>query len=72
VSEDPIQDGSNWYAFAGNDPVNYADPSGLSPSFHPLNIFGAGSTLSRQTQRDALGIERTSSIRHWRGLSASA
>jgi hypothetical protein len=46
VSEDPIQDGSNWYAFAGNDPVNYADPSGLSPSFHPLNIFGAGSMLS--------------------------
>jgi RHS repeat-associated protein len=42
VSVDPIQDGSNWYAFAGNDPVNYADPSGLSPSFHPLAGLAGG------------------------------
>ena len=36
VSEDPIQDGSNWYMASGNDPVNYADPSGLSQQGHPL------------------------------------
>jgi RHS repeat-associated protein len=45
VSVDPIQDGTNWYAFAGNDPVNYGDPSGLTPAFHPLSGF-AGGTLS--------------------------
>lgn len=26
---DPIKDGSNWYAYCGNDPVNYQDPTGL-------------------------------------------
>jgi RHS repeat-associated protein len=36
VSEDPIQDGTNWYMAFGNDPVNYADPSGLYQQGHPL------------------------------------
>jgi RHS repeat-associated protein len=36
ISEDPIQDGSNWYAFAGNNPVVYADPTGLYQQGHPL------------------------------------
>ncbi|HYP08469.1 MAG TPA: hypothetical protein VER03_19700, partial [Bryobacteraceae bacterium] len=39
---DPAQDGTNWYAAFGNDPVNYADPSGLTPAFHPLKGFGKG------------------------------
>ena len=30
ISEDPIFDGDNWYAYCGNDPINYIDPSGLS------------------------------------------
>ena len=29
---DPIRDGSNWFAYVNNDPVNFRDPWGLSPS----------------------------------------
>jgi RHS repeat-associated protein len=29
---DPIRDGNNWFAYVNNDPVNYVDPWGLSPS----------------------------------------
>jgi RHS repeat-associated protein len=29
TSEDPIRDGSNWYAYVNNDPVNWVDPWGL-------------------------------------------
>ena len=28
VSEDPIQDGTNWYAYCGNNPVMFVDPMG--------------------------------------------
>jgi RHS repeat-associated protein len=31
TSEDPIQDGSNWYVYGNNNPLRYADPSGLAP-----------------------------------------
>ena len=28
ISEDPIKDGINWYAYCGNNPVMFCDPSG--------------------------------------------
>jgi RHS repeat-associated protein len=28
-TEDPIQQGMNWYAYCGNDPVNFTDPTGM-------------------------------------------
>jgi RHS repeat-associated protein len=32
TSIDPIRDGSNWYAYVNNDPVNWVDPWGLECS----------------------------------------
>ncbi len=29
ITEDPIQDGLNWYAYCGNNPINFVDPTGL-------------------------------------------
>ena len=32
ITEDPIRDGENWFAYVGNNPVNWMDPWGLSAS----------------------------------------
>ena len=32
MTEDPIKDGENWFAYVGNNPVNWVDPWGLSAS----------------------------------------
>lgn len=31
ISEDPIRDGTNWYGYAGQNPMVYVDPTGLAP-----------------------------------------
>ena len=30
ISEDPIRDGNNWYAYCGNNPIMIVDPLGLA------------------------------------------
>ena len=34
-TEDPIRDGENWFAYVGNNPVNWVDPWGLAPMQEP-------------------------------------
>ena len=29
TQEDPAKDGTNWYAYAGNNPIHYSDPAGF-------------------------------------------
>lgn len=29
ITEDPIKDGNNWYAYCRNNPYSYTDPTGL-------------------------------------------
>ena len=42
MSEDPIGEGPNHYRYAGNDPVNFYDPTGLSQAGNPLNALAGG------------------------------
>ncbi|MEJ2047618.1 MAG: RHS repeat-associated core domain-containing protein, partial [Dehalococcoidia bacterium] len=39
ISSDPAMDGLNWYAYCGNNPMNYVDPWGLNPA---ISITQAG------------------------------
>jgi uncharacterized protein RhaS with RHS repeats len=38
TTEDPVRDGSNWFAYVNNDPVNYVDPWGLDKELTIYNI----------------------------------
>ena len=42
ISQDPAGSGNNWYVYAGNNPVNKTDPSGLMP----LMSFPEGSSAA--------------------------
>ena len=60
VSEDPAMDGANWYVYAANDPIKYADRTGRSPILVAGAIilgtiaFGAGYAFSRELAMSAL------------------
>ena len=38
LSEDPIRDGTNWYAYCGGNPILWVDPSGYKSEYY-LSIF---------------------------------
>jgi RHS repeat-associated protein len=60
MSVDPIEDGANWYMFAGNAPINFSDPTGLSPSFlNPLSSL-AGPNVGSSSILSGLGAGGTS------------
>ena len=44
VSEDPAKDGLNWYAYCGNNPVMFVDPSGMEFNFVSEFIDNYGAT----------------------------
>ena len=44
---DPIRDGSNWFSYVVNDPVNYCDPFGLTAS--DSRTVRSGDTLGNMT-----------------------
>ncbi len=55
ITEDPMKDGGNWYAYCGNDPVNFIDPSGFLAQGQTLS-YGNGSASDikklQQTLKD--------------------
>ena len=52
---DPIRDGTNWFAYVNNDPVNYVDLWGLSAS-EPKRSFWSKALDGIQTGLDIVGL----------------
>ncbi len=56
INEDPIKDGTNWYAYANNNPVMFVDPLGLAPGdvFETLDdaAIDAANYLLPQTHKN--------------------
>ena len=64
ISEDPIRDGLNWYAYCNNNPVMYVDPSGLDG----VPIWATNILNSIETEQDimkALSVD----INQWAGFA---
>lgn len=55
LSRDPIQAGYNWYAYCDNDPVNWADSSGLQAIRFEVSYSGTGTKPGRTGQMTFFG-----------------
>lgn len=56
ISQDPIRDGLNWYAYCANNPLKYIDPTGLhnqTPNFGPYGDGGKYSLHQKRTNAAA-------------------
>ena len=56
---DPVRDGSNWFSYVNNDPVNYVDLWGLAASDNkPVFIFGlsANATFNSGSVGNTTGV----------------
>ena len=63
ITEDPIRDGENWFAYVGNNPVNWIDPWGLSASDGKRNNSPTFGTKLKDLGRRA--ADALQSGAHW-------
>ena len=59
---DPIRDGSNWFSYVNNDPVNYVDLWGLD-AMYSIYIRGSGKIVSTYIPSKADGSPDLSNIK---------
>ncbi|MBI9100479.1 MAG: hypothetical protein JEY91_18515 [Spirochaetaceae bacterium] len=53
INVDPIQDGTNWYVYCNNNPLNKVDPTGLSFKDIVNYVKNDWNSTSSETKRDA-------------------
>ena len=78
ITEDPLEDGLNWYAYCGNNPLRFVDPSGLeyldmvNPSFQQSakGSFPSGNLLSEKGCKLQTITNVINTFRDMQGLEA--
>ena len=56
ITEDPIRDGLNWYAYVSNNPINWVDPLGLFNPSKGLSSLGNAANAGRLYAGGALKL----------------
>ncbi len=54
ISEDPAEDGLNWYVYCLNDPINHIDPSGLKAG----TMYKSQNKAAKVWARESYGVTR--------------
>ena len=72
ITEDPAQDGLNWYVYAGNNPVSFVDPWGLAITCNEDNAETiisllkeiSGNSLRFEYKNGQINITKTYDTKH--------
>lgn len=65
LSEDPVKDGSNWYAYCDNNPLKYVDPSGMyTMKTDGAWLYGYHTPVKQKSPVNGQGFYRTGD---WKG-----
>lgn len=62
ISEDPVKDGLNWYAYCSNNPLIQIDPSGLSPQLANVIDGTQGGTTVNEIPEYGYGTKPTNQL----------
>ena len=63
ISEDPIKDGSNWYIYCNNNPINFIDALGLAPTAMADHIY---KDIPLSDANDPAGNKALRTVAGWR------
>ena len=71
ITEDPAKDGLNWYAYCGNNPIMFVDPTGLIPSLEDAAEMASRSYNTYDMSRSGLESRKLGDgwrlIDEWKG-----
>ncbi len=68
ITEDPIKDGSNWFIYTSNNPLNFTDPTGLKQTLFQKALTSIISAIANSSPKAEAFIQKNTNVEITRGV----